>query len=413
MSQITPIKNALTHTISIFSLIVVGIIVLSIVFPALIISTVGIHVNDLDPFEIGYNGTIILLGNIIIFTIGIIYFKNKFPNSIQNSISKILQKNPSKKLTLIIIVIILSPYVAFTAPELSLDESKQAPDYKIFLAAKEIFPFGETTITEVSEQNDRYVRMILLIGSLEIFQNVKLLPFLGSISLLLVTYFFTNEITKNRLAGIISLLFLIQSYTFLRYDSFAMYEIFWGLFYVLSLYLIYKKFYTSSISYALSILTKAFTAIFLPLSLVLIFYSNLKTKTKILLSLSYAVMFGVIITIWTLDSSVYDNILRIDITQLLIAITKTSYQIRFDTLFLVGLLPLTIGLILKARNGVNIATPILFLITGSIFAGAVVEILSDHFVILPYRFIPTIVFFAVGIGVLFNHRVDGEKHEAS
>ena len=124
-------------------------------------------------------------------------------------------------------------------------------------------------------------------------------------------------------------------------------------------------------------------------------------------------MFGVIITIWTLDSSVYDNILRIDITQLLIAITKTSYQIRFDTLFLVGLLPLTIGLILKARNGVNIATPILFLITGSIFAGAVVEILSDHFVILPYRFIPTIVFFAVGIGVLFNHRVDGEKHEAS
>ena len=413
MSQITPIKNALTHTISIFSLIVVGIIVLSIVFPALIISTVGIHVNDLDPFEIGYNGTIILLGNIIIFTIGIIYFKNKFPNSILNSISKILQKNPSKKLTLIIIVIILSPYVAFTAPELSLDESKQAPDYKIFLAAKEIFPFGETTITEVSEQNDRYVRMILLIGSLEIFQNVKLLPFLGSISLLLVTYFFTNEITKNRLAGIISLLFLIQSYTFLRYDSFAMYENFWVLFYVLSLYLIYKKFYTSSISYALSILTKAFTAIFLPLSLVLIFYSNLKTKTKILLSLSYAVMFGVIITIWTLDSSVYDNILRIDITQLLIAITKTSYQIRFDTLFLVGLLPLTIGLILKARNGVNIATPILFLITGSIFAGAVVEILSDHFVILPYRFIPTIVFFAVGIGVLFNHRVDGEKHEAS
>ena len=192
-----------------------------------------------------------------------------------------------------------------------------------------------------------------------------------------------------------------------------MYENFWVLFYVLSLYLIYKKFYTSSISYALSILTKAFTAIFLPLSLVLIFYSNLKTKTKILLSLSYAVMFGVIITIWTLDSSVYDNILRIDITQLLIAITKTSYQIRFDTLLLVGLLPLTIGLILKARNGVNIATPILFLITGSIFAGAVVEILSDHFVILPYRFIPTIVFFAVGIGVLFNHRVDGEKHEAS
>ena len=107
--------------------------------------------------------------------------------------------------------------------------------------------------------------MILLLTSLEVFQNVKLLPFLGSIALLLVTYIFTNEITKNRKAGIISLLFLIQSYTFLKYDSFAMYENFWVLFYVLSLYLIYKKFYTSCISYALSIFTKAFTAIFLSL----------------------------------------------------------------------------------------------------------------------------------------------------
>ena len=53
----------------------------------------------------------------------------------------------------------------------------------------------------------------------------------------------------------------------------------------------------------------------------------------------------------------------------------------------------------------------LFLITGSIFAGAVVEMLSDHFVVLPYRFVPTIVFFAVGIGILFNHRINEEKYE--
>ena len=77
-------------------------------------------------------------------------------------------------------------------------------------------------------------------------------------------------------------------------------------------------------------------------------------------------------------------------------------------LFLIGLLPLTIGLIIKAKHGINIAVPILFLITGSLFAGAVVEMLSDHFVTLPYRFVPTIVFFAVGVGILFSHRL-GEK----
>tara|TARA_B110000014_G_scaffold256746_1_gene240291 strand:- start:350 stop:1579 length:1230 start_codon:yes stop_codon:yes gene_type:complete len=404
MSQTSQKKYILTYLISIFSLVVVGITLLSTVFPALIISIFGIHSNNLQTFEIGNNALIILLCNVIIITLGILYYKNKLPTQLQMFISKILGKQLSRKLTIIIISIILLVYVIFTAPELFIDEASQAPDYEIFLAAKEIFPFGKTTFTEATEQNDRYVRMILLITSLEIFQNVKVIPFLGSIALLITTYFLTKEITKNRLAGIISLLVLIQSYTFLKYDSFAMYENFWVLFYVLSLYLIFKNFYTSSISYALSILTKAFTAIFLPLSIVFIFYSNLKTKTKVIFVISYGLMFGVIITIWTLDASVYDSIIRFDLAQLLVGLSKTSYQIRFDLLFLVSVLPLTFALIIKAKNGFHIAASILFLITGSIFAGAIVEMLSEHFVILPYRFVPTIVFFAVGVGVLFNHK---------
>lgn len=408
MLEINSKNSSFSLFILIFSLFVTGIVLLSLIFPALIISNLGIHSNTLNSLEIGESTPIIILGNLVIFSLSIIYYKNRFPKSIQSSISNLLQKNLSKRLAIIIIIIILIPYVVFTTPEIFLNEAEQAPDYGIFLAAKEIFPFGKTTFTEAAEQNDRYVRMILLIASLEIFQNVKLLPFLGSIALLLVTYIFTNEITKNRKAGIISLLFLIQSYTFLKYDSFAMYENFWVLFYVLSLYLIYKKFYTSCISYALSIFTKAFTAIFLPLSIVFILYSNLKRKTKFLLLSTYAIMFGVVIGIWSADASVYDSILRIDITQFLIALTKASYQLRFDNLFLIGLLPLTIGLIIKAKHGINIAIPILFLITGSIFAGAVVEMLSDHFVTLPYRFVPTIVFFAVGVGILFSHKL-GEK----
>ena len=397
-------KSFLTYLISIFSLFVVGVTLLSIIFPALLISNLSYHSNNLEIFEIGYNAPLILLCNFIIIGFGIAYYKNKLPTTLQKSISKILQKQISKKLSIIILLIILLPYVLLTTPELFLDEASQAPDYEIFLAAKEIFPFGKTTFTEAAEQNDRYVRMILLITSLEIFQNVKIIPFLGSIALLFTTYFLTKEITKNRLAGIISLLVLIQSYTFLKYDSFAMYENFWVLFYVLSLYLITKKFYTSSISYSLSILTKAFTAIFLPLSIIFIFYSNLKSKTKLLIIMTYGIMFGGVIAIWTFDTSVYDNILRFDLAQIFVGLTKTSYQLRFDLVFLASLLPLTLALIVRAKNGFQLATPILFLITGSIFAGAVVEMLSDHFVILPYRFVPTIVFFAIGVGALFSYK---------
>tara|TARA_Y100000996_G_C22517887_1_gene641188 strand:+ start:91 stop:1323 length:1233 start_codon:yes stop_codon:yes gene_type:complete len=407
MSEIKQPKNILTTFIVIFSLFVVGITLVSVLFPALIISNFGSPANGLDAFEIGSNGSIIVLSNFIIISLGIIYYKNKLPSPLQKFISNLSNKQLlSKKITILILILILIPYTVFSAPELFLDEYVQAPDYQIFLDAKEIFPFGKTTFTEAQEQNDRYVRMILLITSIEIFQNVKIIPFLGSLALLVTTYFFTAEITKNRFAGIISLLVLLQSYTFLKFDSFAMYENFWVLFYLLSLYLIFKNFYLSSISYALSILTKAFTAIFLPLSITFVYFSNLKTRTKFYVLISYAIMFGVIITIWSLDASVYDNILRFDLEQLLIALTKTSHQIRFDLFVLVSILPLTIALIIKAKNGFHTASSILFLITGSIFAGAIVEMLSSHFVILPYRFIPTIVFFAVGIGLLFNRNQD-------
>ena len=285
-----------------------------------------------------------------------------------------------------------------------MDESEQTGDYYIFLAAKEIFPFGQINYIEAVEQNDRYVRMILLLTSLEILGNVKIIPFLGSIALLLTTYVFTKQVTNNRLAGIIAMLVLIQSYTFLKYDSFAMYENFWVLFYVLSLYAIYKKWQLSSVSYILSIFTKTFTAIFLPLSLVYVYYAKIKLKTKILLVISYAAMLGVVITVWYLDSSVYSSIIRFDIEQLFIGFTKLSYQLRFDLLLLTALFPLTIALMIKAKQGINIATPVLFLIAGSLVAGPIVEIFSGFYVTLPYRFVPTIVFFAIGVGILFNKK---------
>ena len=397
-------KNLVTALICIFSIIVVGISLVSVIFPALITANFGIQESESNQFEIGSNTITFLIGNLLLIGFGVLYFKKKLPAIIQKSLENFLNKNISNKVTIILLFVILIPYVILTIPELFLDETEQTGDYKIFLAAKEIFPFGQINHIEAVEQNDRYVRMILLLTSLEILGNVKIIPFLGSIALLLTTYVFTKQVTNNRLAGIIAMLVLIQSYTFLKYDSFAMYENFWVLFYVLSLYAIYKKWQLSSVSYILSIFTKTFTAIFLPLSLVYVYYAKIKLKTKILLVISYATMLGVVITVWYLDSSVYSSIIRFDIEQLLIGFTKLSYQLRFDLLLLTALFPLTIALIIKAKKGISIATPVLFLIAGSLVAGPIIEIFSGFYVTLPYRFVPTIVFFAIGVGILFNKK---------
>ena len=163
-----------------------------------------------------------------------------FPKSFENkgfwtTIYKIREFEIPKKPSFIILLIIFSIYIGFSIPELSIDESTEWPDYKTLADALEIWPDGESDNVYIQEQNDRYIRMFLLDSSLNIFQNIKILPFFASILVILFTYLLTAQITQKRFAGIISILVLIQSHTFLRFDTVAVYENFWVLFYLLSI----------------------------------------------------------------------------------------------------------------------------------------------------------------------------------
>ena len=93
---------------------------------------------------------------------------------------------------MISLAVILCVYIGLAAPELSLDEGKTWNDYNaVLLPALEIWPFGQTDNVYIQEQNDRYVRMFLLDVSLDIFQNIKLLPFVASILVVVFTYLIT------------------------------------------------------------------------------------------------------------------------------------------------------------------------------------------------------------------------------
>jgi len=128
-----------------------------------------------------------------------------------------------------------------------------------------------------------------------IFENDKVIPFLASIALLIVTYAFTTEIAKKRFAGIVAMVIVLQSGIFLIYDKSVTYPNFWILFYVLSLYLIIKKIPLSPIAYIASLLTKIFTIIFLPMTLFFIFRTNFTRKKKIRIILFYGIL---LISIW-------------------------------------------------------------------------------------------------------------------
>ena len=183
--------------------------------------------------------------------------RKKLPTRIHSVIDNILSFEISKKNTVIIGIVIISIYIGLSIPELLIDEADQWSDYKILSSALEIWPSTDSSNVYVKEQNTRYVRMILLDFSQEFFQNIKILPFVASILTVIFTALIAIQIAKKRLAGIIAMVVLLQSITFTDFDTIAVYENFWVLFYLISIYSINKKWWQASpITFLLSIFTK-------------------------------------------------------------------------------------------------------------------------------------------------------------
>ena len=224
------------------TLIVVLLTLTPVIFPALYSSVFGMFTENLDAFELGYQSIFLIVSNVVIFGFGIAYYKKKIPSLAQDVVEKIRTFEIPKRVAMISLAVILCVYIGLAAPELSLDEGKNWNDYNsVLLPALEIWPFGQTDNVYIQEQNDRYVRMFLLDVSFDIFQNIKLLPFIASILVVVFTYLITVQFCQKRFAGIIAVIVLLQSYTFLKYDTVAVYENFWVLFFLISLYVIEKN----------------------------------------------------------------------------------------------------------------------------------------------------------------------------
>jgi hypothetical protein len=394
-----------TTIVFIASLIVAIFSSVSIIFPGVIISFT-VPQSELNPFELGEAAYPFVLSMITLLIITILYKKKQLPSKINIILNSISEFEISKNKTILIIIILIAIYSGFTIPELSIDESEQIPDYWVFEQAKEIWPFGQHNLVYVEEQNDRFVKMIFLIFSLEILQNVKILPFIFSIFVILITYFLTRELSRKRFAGVISMIVVLQSYTFLRYDTIAIYDNFWTFFYILSLYLIFKKPYFSWASYILSIFSKAFSFVFLPMSIFIILKHDLSIKKKLLTCMTYVGMIAAVIIIWQMDQSLYTKILELNVTNLLIGFTKWSYQMRYDYLLIFSLIPLLVALYYKAKEKIVEAEIVIFLIFGMLISGPIIESLTSFYGIFPYRFVPLIIFFALGVGMLFRKKTN-------
>ena len=397
-------SKLVTYAVFLVTLGIVGISVISVIFPALIISSTYEFPNDLDPFEISPWTLPITISIISFLSIGFLYKNKKLPATFSSGIKFILNFEISKKVSVIVGIIILGLYIGLSFDELFLNEVEQWPDYLILKEALDIFPSTDHSSIYVNEQNTRYVRMILLDFSQEFVQNIKFLPFVASILVVIFTALITIQISKKRFPGIIAMIILLQSITFTDFDTIAVYENFWVLFFLISLYTIQRKsWYISPISFILSIFTKAFVVTYFWINIFFIIRAEISKKTKYCILGGYAAIISITYFIFQNQTNIiYDQIVKIDFNSFLNGFTGWGNSMQLDPLVMLCIIPLTIGLFLKSLKGIKQADSILIMIMGTIIAGPLISLVTDFYFILPYRFIPFIVAIAIGIGVFLS-----------
>ena len=388
------------------SLFVVTFSLISVVFPALISETVvvsdlermGITPYQENPYQIGPMAIPLILTNGIIFALYLL--RNKL--GLSSKFERLLEFQISKKVAAVIIVIILSGYVVGTIPE--VDTKEEFDDFILVeKRLREAIRDDRFTIEDAINKNPNYsmnephVKYSLLIISEKVFGNFKVVPFLASIALLLVTYFMTKEITKNRFAGLVSMILVLQSNLFLSFDTSATYSNFWILLYLLSLYAVIRVWFVSPILFGLSVFSKAFAATFAPMSIFFILNSEIPRSHKIIIA---AVLIALLIAGSIMFAGAQDVGEQFRWDEFWVGFTSFAFQMRWDPITVLFLIPLVFGLFVMSKNNRH-ANSISILIAGVLLSAPFLTGMTDQ-TNQPYRFMPIIVFFAVGVGMLFS-----------
>ena len=383
-----------------FSISIVLISFISVIFPALILSPVtvqipGIDIMTPDLFELGVWSIGIIISNGIIFSLTYLHYKKKI-KSLSRLFEKIFSFEISKKTSLMIMITLLIIYITLTTGELSTQENFE--DY--VGVKKRLDTWSIDTITGF----EPHVRYFLLSSSMILFGSYKIVPFLASIALLITTYLITNIITRKRFAGIIATIILLQSSIFLTYDTTISYTNFWILFYLISLYMIYKLWPLSPVTYLLSIPSKALTMAFSPMSIYFILRSNISKKQKMI---TVGITAGIIliggVTFIENLSATQDIEEKNEGKEFLMGFTSFSYQLKHDGLVILFMIPLIVGLFIASRKGIKHGESMMVFISGMLLIAPVLTGFTDQ-TNQPYRFIPLVVFFAIGVGVLLSKK---------
>ncbi len=114
-------SNTISNIVFVTTLTVVIISTISILFPALIVSSVSPYQDSIqiNPLEPGVWAFPFLVVNFVLLILCVLHFTKRLPQIVKKSVRKIIDFEVSKPTAFIIMLILISFYVGLTIHELS------------------------------------------------------------------------------------------------------------------------------------------------------------------------------------------------------------------------------------------------------------------------------------------------------
>lgn len=395
-------KQILPWAVFVPTVIIVLLSITPAIFPALIARSTSPFAGDIssssfiNPFAPGILAVPLVVVNVILLGIGLAYYKKR-EQRCRKIINKITSIEVTKKQALAGVIILLAIFAGITGGTLAKEET-----WVDYAAVKE--RVQTWTISDWTHSFEPHFKYLMLTASLKIFGNIRVIPFITSMALLLLTYFFTKNITQKRFAGLVSMSLVLQSNIFTAYSTTASYENSWMLLYLFGLYLVQKFWPPSPVSYFVSIFSKPLTIAFLPMTFYFVARSNIPKRSKMISLISYGIVAIILAAaVSFLNVHPAGNNSSTNASEFWQGFSAMAIQMRFDYVIVLFLLPVTVMLFFASRKGVLHADTMMICILTILLVSPFLLAFTDQ-TNQPYRFVSLAVFFAASVGILFSNK---------
>ena len=142
----------------------------------------------------------------------------------------------------------------------------------------------------------------------------------------------------------------------------------------------------------------------LPVTIIVTLLTDIPSKKKIFVIISHILVLIVSIIIFQFSNTIYGRVIDVNTSEFLIGFSTLAFNLRFDVFLLLFLLPVSLGLFLKAKNGCRNSISLMVLMCGTILVTPVLEMMTNFYFVYPYRYVPLVIFFAISLASLFSKK---------